>query len=131
MSNRFPKVTAKDAIRVIEKIGFILVRQSGSAIEQIKFGLLAHERQPEMSGGFMKMESNEEIRPEYDFSNMKGGVRGKYVDRYQAGTNIVLLEPDVAQAFLTSDSVNEALRLLMQIAQRQKPNTTLKPTSQI
>lgn len=131
MSNRFPKVTAKDAIRVIEKIGFILVRQSGSAIEQIKFGLLAHERQPEMSGGFMKMESNEEICPEYDFSNMKGGVRGKYVDRYQAGTNIVLLEPDVAQAFLTSDSVNEALRLLMQIAQRQKPNTTLKPTSQI
>lgn len=59
----------------------------------------------------MKMESNEEIRHEYDFSNMKGGVRGKYVDRYQAVTNIVLLEPDVAQAFPTSDSVNEALRL--------------------
>lgn len=59
----------------------------------------------------MKMESNEEMRPEYDFSNMKGGVRGKYVDRYQAGTNIVLLEPDVAQAFPASYSVNEALRL--------------------
>ncbi|WP_017296289.1 hypothetical protein [Geminocystis herdmanii] len=82
-----------------------------NAIEQIAFGLLAHERQPEMSGGFMKMESNEEMRPEYDFSNMKGGVRGKYVDRYQAGTNIVLLEPDVAQAFPASYSVNEALRL--------------------
>jgi hypothetical protein len=77
----------------------------------------------------MKMESNDEIRPEYDFSKMKGGVRGKYVERYQAGTNIVLLEPDVAQAFPTSDSVNEALRLLMQIAQRQKPNTELEPTS--
>ena len=48
---------------------------------------------------------------------------GKYVDRYQAGINIVLLEPDVAQAFPTSDSVNEALRLLMQIAQRQKAKT--------
>jgi hypothetical protein len=77
-----------------------------------------------MSGGFMKMHSSQELeddlRPEYDFSKMKGGVRGKYVDRYQAGTNLVLLDPDVAQAFPTSDLVNEALRLLMQIAQRQK-----------
>jgi hypothetical protein len=87
-----------------------------------------------MSGGFIKMESNHELeddlRPEYDFSKMRSGVRGKYVDRYQARTNIVLLEPDVAQAFPTSDSVNEALRLLMQIAQRQKPNTALDPTPQ-
>ena len=77
-----------------------------------------------MSKGFMKMESNqeseEELRPEYDFSKMNSGVRGKYVERYRTGTNIVLLDPDVAQAFPTSDAVNEALRLLMQIAQRQK-----------
>jgi hypothetical protein len=77
-----------------------------------------------MSGGFMKMESNQELedelRPEYDFSNMKGGVRGKYVDRYRTGTNVVLLDPDVAQVFPTSDAVNQALRMLMQIAQRQK-----------
>ena len=77
-----------------------------------------------MSRGFMKMESNQELedelRPEYDFSKMNGGVRGKYVERYRTGTNIVLLDPDVAQAFPTSDVVNEALRLLMQIAQRQK-----------
>jgi hypothetical protein len=77
-----------------------------------------------MSGDFMKMESNQELeedlRPEYNFSKMKGGVRGKYVDRYRTGTNIVLLDPDVAQAFPTSDSVNEALRMLMQIAQGQK-----------
>lgn len=65
-------------------------------------------------------ELEDELLPEYDFSKMKGGIRGKYVDRYQAGTNIVLLDPDIAQAFPTSDSVNEALRLLMQIAQRQK-----------
>ncbi len=80
-----------------------------------------------MSGGFTKMENNHELeddlRPEYDFSKMQGGIRGKYVDRYQAGTNIVLLEADVAQVFATSDEVNKALRLLMQIAQRQKPNT--------
>ena len=82
----------------------------------------------------MKMESNHELeddlRPEYDFSKMQGGVRGKYVERYRAGTNIVLLDPDVAQAFPTSEAVNEALRLLMQIAQRQKPNNALEQTSQ-
>ena len=88
-----------------------------------------------MNGGFIKMENEHELedglRTEYDFSKMKGGVRGKYVERYQAGTNLVLLDPDVAQAFPTSDSVNDALRLLMQIAQRQKPNNVLEPTSQI
>ena len=49
--------------------------------------------QPEMSGDFMKMENNQELedelRPEYNFSKMKGGVRGKYVERYRAGTNVV------------------------------------------
>ena len=95
----------------------------------IAFGLITHERQPETSRGFMKMESinqelGDELCPEYDFSKMQGGVRGKYVDRYQAGTNIILLEPDVAQAFPTSDSVNEALRLLMQIAHRQQSTIT-------
>lgn len=66
----------------------------------------------------MQMESSQEpedqLRPEYDFSEMKGGIRGKYVERYRAGTNIVLLDPDVVQAFPTSEAVNEALRLLMQ-----------------
>ncbi|KOP24482.1 hypothetical protein AMR41_20330 [Hapalosiphon sp. MRB220] len=65
-------------------------------------------------------EFEDELRPEYDFSNMKGGVRGKYAERYKTGTNLVLLDPDVAQAFPTAESVNEALRLLMQIAQRQR-----------
>ena len=72
----------------------------------------------------------DELRPEYDFSKMKEGVKGKYIERYRAGTNLVLLDPDVAQAFPTNDSVNEALRLLMQIAQRQKPNDVLNQTSQ-
>jgi hypothetical protein len=51
-----------------------------------------------MNGGFMKMESNHELkddlRPEYDFSKMQGGVRGKYVERYRSGTNVVLLDPE-------------------------------------
>ena len=59
-------------------------------------------------------EMEDELRPEYDFSQIEGGVKGKYVERYQAGTNLVLLDPNVAQAFSTKDTVNEALRLLMQ-----------------
>ena len=47
---------------------------------------------------------------------MKGGVRGKYVACYRAGTNVVLLAPDVAQAFPTEEAVNEALRLVMRMA---------------
>lgn len=67
----------------------------------------------------------DDLRPEYDFSAMAGAVRGKYVKQYRAGTNLVLLEPDVAQAFPTDASVNEALRLLLQIAQRQQPSNSV------
>ena len=62
-------------------------------------------------------EIEDELRVEYDLSELlKGGVRGKYVDRYNAGTNVVLLAPDVAQAFPTESAVNEALRLVMRMA---------------
>lgn len=61
----------------------------------------------------------DEMRPEYDFSQLKGRVRGKYVERYQQGTNLILLEPDVQEAFPDAQSVNEALRMLMKVAQRQ------------
>ena len=60
----------------------------------------------------------DDLRPEYNLSELlKGGVRGKYADRYQAGTNLVRLEPDVANAFPTENAVNEALRLVMKMAQ--------------
>jgi len=61
----------------------------------------------------------DDMRPEYDFSQLKGRVRGKYVERYREGTNLVLLDPDVAAAFPDAKAVNEALRLLMNVAQRQ------------
>lgn len=61
---------------------------------------------------------NDELSDEYDFSQLNGGVQGKYVDRYKKGTNLVLLDPDVARAFPTQESVNEALRLLIKIAER-------------
>ena len=56
---------------------------------------------------------NDEMRPEYDFSR---GVRGKHYEAYRAGTNVVFLDPDVAKAFADSASVNQALRLLLQLA---------------
>ena len=49
----------------------------------------------------------DEMRPEYD---LRGGVRGKYYERYKQGTNVVLLEPDIAKAFRDSATVNKALR---------------------
>lgn len=53
------------------------------------------------------------MRPEYDFSN---AVRGMTAARYAKGTNVVLLEPDVAQLFPDSRAVNEALRTLVRLA---------------
>jgi hypothetical protein len=57
---------------------------------------------------------DDDLRPEYDASVLKGGVRGKYLERYRAGTNLALLAPDVRAAFPTDESVNQALRSLMQ-----------------
>ncbi len=56
---------------------------------------------------------NDEMRPEYDFS---GGVRGRYYQAYMQSSNVVILDPDVAEIFRDSASVNEALRLLAKIA---------------
>lgn len=66
-------------------------------------------------------EEDDDLRPEYDFSTMKGGVRGKYVERYREGTNLVLLDPDVAAAFPDGKAVNDALRLLLQ--EKQSPQS--------
>lgn len=76
----------------------------------------------ETESGLKEDGLEDELRPEYDFSQMQGGVKGKYVERYRAGTNLVLLAPDVAKAFPTEADVNEALRLLMQVAERKKNN---------
>ena len=69
-----------------------------------------------------KVETEEEdMRPEYDFSQMKGGVRGKYSERYREGTNLVLLDPDVAAAFPDAKAVNDALRLLLREKHSPQP----------
>ncbi len=69
----------------------------------------------------VESEEDDDLRPEYDFSQMKGRVRGKYVERYREGTNLVLLDPDVAAAFPDAKAVNEALRLLLQKKQSPQP----------
>ncbi len=66
-------------------------------------------------------EMDDELRPEYDLRELlKGGVRGKYVARYRAGANLVLLDPDVAKAFPDEAAVNEALRLVIQLTKIQR-----------
>ncbi len=96
--------------------------------EKITLESSALEALPARREGFINKEVDEledELRPEYDFAKMVGGVKGKYVERYRKGTNLVLLAPDVAQAFPTDASVNDALRLVIQIAQRQHPKNSV------
>ena len=60
--------------------------------------------------------TNDELRPEYDLRQLlRGGIRGKYAKRYHAGTNLVLLDPDVRKAFRNERAVNEALRLVIEL----------------
>ena len=67
---------------------------------------------------------NPDMRPEYDFS---GGVRGKYVKRIAEGSNIVVIDPDLAQRFGDSKAVNRALRGLVELADRKVKTSTRAP----
>jgi len=59
---------------------------------------------------------SDELLPEYDLGRLlKGGVRGKYAKRYHAGTNLVLLDPDVRKAFRSEKAINDALRLVIEL----------------
>lgn len=61
-------------------------------------------------------EMNDELRPEYDLSELfKQGIRGKHANQYKKGTNLVLLDPDIAAAFPDATSVNDALRLVLKL----------------
>ena len=65
-----------------------------------------------------KREANDDLRPEYDLRRLlKGSVQGKYAERYRAGTNLVLLAPDVADAFGNDgEKISEALRLVLRLS---------------
>lgn len=80
---------------------------------------MSAEQRPVVSGDSMKKARKStvnEMRSEYDFASMKGGARGKYVKRYRAGTNLVLIEPELADAFPTEAAVNDALRAALNMA---------------
>jgi hypothetical protein len=74
-------------------------------------------------------DSVDELRPEYDLASLKGGVRGKYFDRATAGTTLVLLERDVAEAFTNGPAVNRALRAFLRSDRHGQPDKALQPTS--
>jgi hypothetical protein len=98
-------------------------------IVEIEFGLSTPGRPLDEKDDTMKKtrnikERNNGLRPEYDLSKLKGGVRGKYALRLKTETNLVLLSPDVARFFPNERSVNAALRSLIDIAKtrvRQVP----------
>jgi hypothetical protein len=78
-----------------------------------------------------RVEAEDDMRPEYDFSS---GVRGKHVEAYRAGTNVVFLEADLVEAFPDSASVNQALRLLVRLSRSKalsssRPSKALQPSS--
>lgn len=71
----------------------------------------------------MRKGKKDDLRPEYLRDTLGQGIRGKHLKSYRAGTNLVLLNPDVAQVFPTEESVNDALRSLIQIAKRSITST--------
>jgi hypothetical protein len=64
--------------------------------------------------------ASDDLRPEYDFASLGGGVRGKYARRFGVATNLVLLEPDLAAAFPSDAAVNEALRTVVRASRALK-----------
>jgi len=71
-----------------------------------------------------KAKETDELRPEYKREDLGVGVRGKYFKDYSKGTNLVLLSPDVAKLFSSEEAVNEALRSLINLAERSKGRTS-------
>ena len=66
-----------------------------------------------------KAQEDDDLLPEYDFSKMKLVGRGIYAEQYRSGTNLVLLDSDVREAFPDDESVNEALRVIAKAAKQQ------------
>jgi len=70
-----------------------------------------------------KAKVSDELRPEYKREDLGVGIRGKYFEEYRKGTNLVLLSPDVAKVFSTEEAVNEALRSLINLAEKSTGRT--------
>ena len=70
-----------------------------------------------------KVKLSDELRPEYRREDLGKGVRGKYLESYRKGSNIILLSPDVAEVFPTEEAVNDTLRSLIDLAQKSTGRT--------
>jgi hypothetical protein len=125
------------ALRNVTKHG-VDFREAATVLDDplsTRFASSAPGPQPGVSRGSMKgvdRAREPDMRPEYDFTSMKGGVRGKYVKRFREGTNVVLLDPEVAEAFPSEASVNEALRGVLNTTGAVRrtgglPNSALQP----
>ncbi len=68
-------------------------------------------------------EENDKMREEYDFSSMKGGVRGKYANAFENTAVTILLDSDVAKVFPSSQAVNEALRTMARVLRKEEKDT--------
>ena len=69
----------------------------------------------------MSSTSKDDLRPEYDLDQLKGGVRGKYRKGYEESTNVVVIEPDLTKAFPNTKAVNDALRELLARRKKKSP----------
>ena len=74
---------------------------------------------------------SDDMRPEYDFANIKGGVRGKYAKAFEGKVTTVLLDSDVAEIFPDSASVNEALRTLARILRKPEADRDIRADGRI
>ena len=92
--------------------------------EKTDYGSSVHDRRLVAKERIVKKRTKpsekDEMREEYPSELIRSGVRGKYAERFKAGTNLVLLDPDVAKVFPTPDSVNQALRALIRISESIK-----------
>jgi len=77
-----------------------------------------------------KVKEPDELRPQYRREDLGKGVRGKYFESYQKGSNLVLLNPEVAKVFPTEAAVNKALKSLIDVAQKSTGLTT-RPTGRV
>jgi hypothetical protein len=78
----------------------------------------------------MRKARTDDLRSEYKREDLGRGLRGKYFESYHKGTNLVLLSPDVAKAFPSEESVNDALRFLINVTQKST-GRTIRSTGRI
>jgi len=110
-----------------QRLLFVLTRTAASTV----FASSVRGQQPAvkpMPTKNARPDESDDLRPEYDLSKLTGGVRGKYYERATAGTTLVLLERDVAEAFPDGETVNQALRALIKVAATKVRTTGARGT---